>query len=188
MFKETDRTALLWGTIIGVGFAAATFVQVFYFPNLRLPFTFTDTQAESSIVTAFLLTFLIASYRKLWSRFGFWVLMFLFFSTHIAIYYFGAAKLLDETRGAQKIAVFVPISVIEFAGFGLIVARFTAADRGRPTGCGCHVNKRGGNYRESHSFCIHRFAFGGSTDLRCTDSAGGIGQEASSALRSRLPD
>ena len=61
---KTDRTALLWGTIVGVGIASVILVQAFEFPNFRLPFS--TKYGAAFVSSAMLFGLLIASYRKLW--------------------------------------------------------------------------------------------------------------------------
>ncbi len=104
MFKETDRTALLWGTIIGVGLVAGVIVSASYFPNFRLPFS--DTGAESSIVTVFLFVGLVASYRKLWKRAGFWALMAIFLVGSTAFYWLVFPKFVGAAGGLQTSLIY----------------------------------------------------------------------------------
>jgi len=96
---KTDRKALLWGTIIGLGLVAATLALAFGFPNFRMPFT--GTQADMFLVSALLIALLIASYRKLWKTPGFWALLLAFIGAHIALYWLVVAKITEEVRGLQ---------------------------------------------------------------------------------------
>jgi hypothetical protein len=118
---KTDRKALLWGTIIGVGLVAAMLVQAFEFPHFRMPFT--GRQANIFLVSAGLFGILIASYRRLWKTPGFWVLLLAFLGAHIAVYWLFVAKVTEEIRGLRMDVLYGVISGMEVFVFALIVAR-----------------------------------------------------------------
>ncbi|HVA18011.1 MAG TPA: hypothetical protein VMV59_09915 [Candidatus Dormibacteraeota bacterium] len=121
MFKETDRTSLLWGTIIGVAIVAGGIISAFYFPNFRLPFS--DAEAESSIVTVFLFVSLIASYRNLWSRAGFWTLLSIFLVASTAFYSLVFPKFVTGASGLQKSLMYGIAGGLEVLLFALAVLR-----------------------------------------------------------------
>lgn len=118
---KTDRAALLWGTIIAVALVAAIIVVTSKFPNFRVPFT--DTQAETSLVSAGLFGILVASYRKLWKSIGFWVLLLIFLAAHVAFYWFFATKVTEQFGGFRLDILYGAISGVEFAVFAVIMAR-----------------------------------------------------------------
>jgi hypothetical protein len=118
---KTDRKALLWGTIVGVGLVAAMLVLAFEFPNFRMPFT--GRQAEMFLVSALLIALLIASYRKLWKTPGFWALLLAFLGAHIALYWLVVAKITEEVRGLRMDVLYGVITGIEVLVFALLVAR-----------------------------------------------------------------
>ena len=118
---KTDRAALLWGTIIAVALVAAIIVVPSKFPNFRVQFT--DTQAESSLVSAGLFGILVASYRKLWKSIGFWVLLLAFLGAHVALYWFLIANVTEDFGGFRLDILYGAISGVEFAVFAVIVAR-----------------------------------------------------------------
>jgi hypothetical protein len=118
---KTDRAALLWGTIIAVALVAAIIVVTSKFPNFRVPFT--DTQAETSLVSAGVFGILVASYRKLWKSIGFWMLLLAFLGAHVALYWFFLLKVTEEVGGFRMDILYGFISGVEFAVFAVIVAR-----------------------------------------------------------------
>jgi hypothetical protein len=118
---KTDRKALLWGTIIGVGLVATTLVLAIDFPNFRMPLT--GRQANLFLVSAGFFGILIAAYKKLWKIPGFWALLFVFLGAHIIFYWFLVAKITEEVSGFQMDAFYGVISAVEFVVFALIVAR-----------------------------------------------------------------
>jgi hypothetical protein len=121
VFKETDRSALLWGTIIGVAMVAAMMVGAFYFPNLHVPLT--DVEAESSMVTVLLYVGLIASYRKLWNRAGFWMLLLIFLAANTAFYWLVFPKFVIGVSGLQMSLMYGLTGGLEILLFALAVLR-----------------------------------------------------------------
>jgi hypothetical protein len=118
---KTDRTALLWGTIVGVGIVAVILVQAFEFPNFRLPFS--TKYGAAFVSSAMLFGLLIASYRKLWKTPGFWALLLVFLGAHTALYWLFLAKMVEENSGLRMDARYGAIGGVEFAIFALIVLR-----------------------------------------------------------------
>jgi len=115
---KTDRAALLWGTLIAVVFIAAVIVQPTEFPGLRLPFSV--KHGEAFVAGGAFFFFLVASYRKLWKRAGFWVLLLAF----LAVYWVAAVKIGENALGVRAAALYGVTAAAEGAVFGLLVARF----------------------------------------------------------------
>lgn len=118
---KTDRTALLWGTIVGFGIVAAILVQAFEFPNFRLPFSM--KYGAAFVSSAMLFALLIASYRKLWKALGFWALLLIFLGAHTAIFWLFIAKIAEENSGLRMDTLYGVIGGVEFGIFALIVLR-----------------------------------------------------------------
>jgi len=114
---NTDRAALLWGTVIAVAFVAVTMVLVFRFPNFHLPFAL--RHGAAIVASAALLLLLIASYRKLWKRPGFWALLFAFLGAYWLVVVYMAA----EFGGLRMDVLYGVTAAVEVAVFGLIMAR-----------------------------------------------------------------
>lgn len=114
---KTDRAALLWGTVIAIAIVTASMVLVFKFPNFRLPFTL--RHGEAIVASAFFFFLLVASYRKLWRRPGFWVLLIAFsvFNWLIAVY------VADQFGGLRMDVIYGIVGGGEFAVLALILAR-----------------------------------------------------------------
>jgi hypothetical protein len=117
---KTDRASLLWGTIIAIALIAAIMVIPSEFPKVRLPAS--DSQSEMFLVSAGIFGILIASYRKLWKRLGFWGLLLALLGAHIALYWLLAAKVVHEIGGIQKDILYGAISGAEFVVFSVAVA------------------------------------------------------------------
>jgi hypothetical protein len=118
---KTDRTALLWGTVIGVSLVAATLVLALEFPHFRMPFS--GRQAKNFLVSAAFFGMLIAAYRRLWKIPGFWALLFAFLGAHVTFYWLFVAKVTEEVSGLRMDVLYGVISGVEFVIFALIVAR-----------------------------------------------------------------
>jgi hypothetical protein len=118
---KTDRTAILWGTIIGVGLVVFGVVQAFEFPSFRLPFS--TKYGAAFVSSAVLFGLLIASYRKLWKTPGFWALLLVFLSAHTAFYWLFIAKMVEENGGLRMGALYGFIGGVEVAIFAIIVLR-----------------------------------------------------------------
>jgi hypothetical protein len=114
---KTDRTAFLWGTVIGIAFVVGTVVVVFKFPNFRLPFNVRHGAALVASAALFLL--LIASYRKLWKRPGFWALLLAF----TGVYWLVVVYIAEEVGGLRMDALYGVTGAAEAAIFALTVAR-----------------------------------------------------------------
>jgi hypothetical protein len=114
---KTDRAALLWGTVIAVAFVVVTMVLVFRFPNFHLPFTL--RHGAATVASAALLLLLIASYRKLWKRPGFWALLFAF----LGAYWLVVVYMAEEFGGLRMDVLYGVTAAVEVAVFGLIMAR-----------------------------------------------------------------
>ena len=103
-----------FGAAIAVAFVTVTMVLVFKFPNFRLPFSVRHGAASgASAALAFLL---VASYRKLWKRPGFWALLSVFLGASwlVAVYMaeaFGGVRMdvLYGVTGATEVAIFAVI-------------------------------------------------------------------------------
>jgi uncharacterized membrane protein len=121
MQMKTDRTALLWGTIIGISLVAAILVTAYKFPHIRMPFTLTE--GHTLVVSAFLFGLLIAAYRKLWKVLGFWALLLAFLGAHIALYWLLMEKVAENLGGLRRDVFYGTVSGVEFAIFAFIVAR-----------------------------------------------------------------
>ncbi|MGH9737167.1 MAG: hypothetical protein ACRD4X_01080 [Candidatus Acidiferrales bacterium] len=113
---KTDRAALLWGMVIAVGFITVTMVLVFRFPNFRLPFI--ARYGEAMVASGIFSFLFVASYRKLWKRFGFWALLIAFGVANwlIAVYIAGAFG------GLRMDVLYGVVGGGEFAVFALIMA------------------------------------------------------------------
>jgi hypothetical protein len=118
---KTDRTAMMWGTLIGVALVTAMVVSAFDFPNFRLPFS--GVEIEIFLVTALIFGMLIASYRKLWKIFGFWVLLVGFFAAHIVFCWLVVTRIAAETRGFRMDVTYGVLGGVEGGIFALIVLR-----------------------------------------------------------------
>jgi hypothetical protein len=114
---KTDRAALLSGTVIAIAFVVATLVVVFKFPNFRLPFTV--RHGAPFVATAALFLLLIASYRKLWKRPGFWALLFAF----LGVYWLVVGYIAEGVGGLRMDVLYGVTGAVEVAIFALIVAR-----------------------------------------------------------------
>jgi hypothetical protein len=90
-----DRAALLWVTVITVAFVVVTTIVVFKFPDFHLPFTL--RHGAAIVASAMFFFLLIASYRKLWKRPGFWALLLAF----LAGYWLVVVNLAGEVGGLQ---------------------------------------------------------------------------------------
>lgn len=111
------RSSVLWGTAVAVAFVAVTMVLVFKFPNFRLPFSF--KHGAAILASAALSLLLIASYRKLWKRLGFWALLFAF----LGAYWLVVVYLAGQFGGLRMDAVYGITAAIEVALFGNAMAR-----------------------------------------------------------------
>jgi hypothetical protein len=118
---KTDRTALFWGTVIGLGFVVGVVVKVFDFPHVRMPFPFPFLWSHGLVVAvdAVVLWALVASYRKLWHKPGFWALVLAFLAANTL--FFG--YLAEQIRGPQRFLVYGAIGGGEFFIFAAIVLR-----------------------------------------------------------------
>jgi hypothetical protein len=114
---KTDRTALLWGTVIAVAFVTVTMALVFKFPNFRLPFTV--NHGAAIVASAALFVLLVASYRKLWKRPGFWALLFAF----LGAYWLVVVNMAEVFGGLRMDVLYGVTGAAEVGVFGLIVAR-----------------------------------------------------------------
>lgn len=114
---KTDRTALLWGTVIAVSFVVVTMVVVFKFPDFRLPFAVKHGAAITASVALFFI--LTASYRKLWKHPGYWVLLCVF----IGMYWFVVVYAGEMFVGIRMDVLYGITGAVEAAIFGLIMAR-----------------------------------------------------------------
>ena len=114
---KTDRSALLWGTVIALAIVVATMVQVFKFPNFHPPFTL--RHGEAFVASAALLVLLIASYRKLWKRPGFWALLLAF----LGAYWLVVVYIAEEVVGLRMDVLYGVTGAVEVAIFALIMAR-----------------------------------------------------------------
>ncbi|MFZ0634211.1 MAG: hypothetical protein WA755_13550 [Candidatus Acidiferrales bacterium] len=114
---KTDRAALLWGTVIAIAFVVGTGIVVFKFPNFRLPFSVTHGAAFVACAALFLL--LIASYRKLWKRPGFWVLLLSF----LGVYWLLVVYIAEEVGGLRMDVLYGVTGAVEVAIFAFTVAR-----------------------------------------------------------------
>jgi len=118
---KTDRTALLWGTVIGVSLVAVIFVLAFEFPHFHMPLT--STEWDTLLVSGFFFGILVAAYRKLWKVPGFWALLLAFLGVHTALYWLLIEEVAEGLGGLRKDAFYGTVSGIEFVIFALIVAR-----------------------------------------------------------------
>ncbi len=118
---KTDRKALVWGTIIGLGIVAAGMMQAFEFPHFRAPFTW--GQLENFLLGGLLFGILIASYRKLWKTAGFWVLLFAFLGAHIVLYWLVIANIAGSLGGLRQAAFYGFVSTVELFAFAVIAAK-----------------------------------------------------------------
>ncbi len=118
---KTDRTALLWGTVIGVSLVAVLSVLAFKFPRFRMPLT--STEWDTLLVSGFVFGVLVAAYRKLWKARGFWALLLAFLGAHTALYWLLIEEVAESLGGVRKDAFYGTVSGIEFLIFALIVAR-----------------------------------------------------------------
>ena len=114
---KADRAALLWGMVIAVAFVTVTVVVVFKFPNLRLPLTVRHGAAVVASAALFLL--LIASYRKLWKRPGFWALLVVF----LGAYWLVVVYMAERFGGLRMDVLYGVTGAVEVAVFGVIMAR-----------------------------------------------------------------
>jgi hypothetical protein len=118
---KTERTALLWGTIIGVSLVAVSSVLAFKFPHFRMPLT--STVREAFLVSGFFFGIVVAAYRKLWKAPGFWALLLAFLGAHTALYWLFIVGLAESYGGLRKDVFYGSVSGIEFVTFAFIVAR-----------------------------------------------------------------
>jgi hypothetical protein len=118
---KTDRTALFWGTIIGVSLVAVSSVLAFEFPHFRMPLT--STERETLLVSGFFFGILVAAYRKLWKAQGFWALLLAFLGVHTALYWLFIEGVAERLGGLRKDVFYGTVSGIEFVILALIVAR-----------------------------------------------------------------
>jgi hypothetical protein len=118
---RTDRAALAWGTVIGVGFVAAVVVKVFEFPHARMPFPFVFLWNHGLVVAvdAVVLWVLVASYRKLWGRSGFWALVLAFLAANTLFFGWFA----EQIAGPQRFLIYGAVGGGEFFAFALVVLR-----------------------------------------------------------------
>jgi hypothetical protein len=114
---KTDRGALLWGTVIALAFVVGSMVMEFKFPNFRPPFTM--RHGAAFVASAALLLLLIASYRKLWKRTGFWALLLAF----LGVYWLVVVYIAEEVVGLRMDVLYGVTDAVEVAIFALIVAR-----------------------------------------------------------------
>ena len=118
---KTDRTALLWGTVIGVTLVVATCALAFEFPHFQMPFT--STEWDTFLVSCFLFGLLIAAYRKLWKTLGFWALLVAFLGAHISLYSLLMEKAAETSNGLRRYVLYGAVSEVEFFIFAVIIAR-----------------------------------------------------------------
>lgn len=114
---KTDRAALLWGTVSAVAFVATTVFVVFEFPSFRLPFA--TKHGAATVASAALFVVLVASYRKLWKRPGFWGLLAVF----LGIYWLVVVHMAEQLGGLRMDVLYGATGAVEFAVFVVIVAR-----------------------------------------------------------------
>ncbi|HET7212444.1 MAG TPA: hypothetical protein VFL79_02550 [Terriglobia bacterium] len=118
---KTDRTALFWGTVIGFGFVVGVVVKVFEFPHARMPFPFPFLSSHGLVIAvdAVVAWALVASYRKLWGKPGFWALVLAFLAANSL--FFG--YLAEQIAGPQRFLIYGAIGGGEFCIFAVIVLR-----------------------------------------------------------------
>lgn len=114
---KMDRKALLWGAIIGLVLVVYGFVRGFEF-GIRVP-------ASSSWTSTILLTglaayILISSYRVLWSKAGFWLLVLPLLLINGAVDWFVSPPIVG---GIGMYAIHAAVFVGIFYVLGTIVYR-----------------------------------------------------------------
>lgn len=114
---KTDRTALIWGTIIGVGIVVAIMVLPSEFVGIHVRLAKWEQDALMTGPT--LCGLLIASYRALWKKLCFWVLLLGIVGANTLFYRLFA----DAVVGPQRFAVYGIAGGMEFLGFALVVFR-----------------------------------------------------------------
>ena len=96
---------------------ATTMIAVFNFTDFRLPFA--GGHGTAFVASAALALLLAVSYRKLWSRVGFWALLVAF----VGIYWAVVVRVAEGVGGVRMDVLCGITGAVEVAVFALIIAR-----------------------------------------------------------------
>jgi hypothetical protein len=128
---NTDRAALLWGTVIAITFVVGTVVVVFKFPHFRLPFS--GQWVELGLVSALLLAGLVHVYEVLCKRIGFWLLLLALLALHVTLFAFVVFRFTENVNVLRESAAYAVAIGAEVLIFSLAIARiYHVGPKGRP--------------------------------------------------------
>jgi hypothetical protein len=118
--KSQSKT-LIWGTTIALGIIGFEWVWTTRFSGADIHLS--DESIRFGLVTVTLAAILIAAYRRLLRKLGYWLLLGALLCAHVCIYLVVASSLFRGLGPIRADATFGIIAGVEFVAFALMIAK-----------------------------------------------------------------